>query len=98
MKNAADSKGDRIATVSNGELQLDLTGFEARRALAVITGAEPSLLDSGDYVVELEGGRVHSLSLAANPPAGDYTVVILDPNDPGMLPETAEIQIREHRD
>lgn len=89
--------GEQVASISDGALQLDMSVIDARRLMAVVAGHEPSPLESGRYFVELEGGRVHRLSLAENPPAGEYTVVVFDPEEPGRPPWVSRIQVRDIR-
>jgi len=66
--------------------------------MVVFLGGEHSPLDSGHHFVEFEGGGVQRLSLASNPPGSEYTIVILDPEQPTSPPRVSHIQIREIRD
>lgn len=86
-----------LVQVSSGSLQIDLRDAEGDRLTAILAGRDISPLDSGHFHVELETGRVHRLSLAENPPSGDYTVVVLDPDAPRRPPSVSHIQIRDIR-
>lgn len=86
-----------LVHVSNGSLQIDLRDVEGDRLTAIVGGRDTSPLDSGQFVVELEAGRVHRLGLAENPPAGEYTVVVMDPDASRRPPWVSRIQIRDIR-
>lgn len=98
MKKEQDGHGEPIASLRDGRLEIDLSGIAGTRLMAIVVGREQSLLDSGRYFVELDAGRIHRLSLAENPPPGQYTVVVLDPEAPRSTPRVSLIQIREIRD
>ncbi len=97
MKNEQNVHDDRIASISDGALQIDLSGMRSRQLMVLVTEREPSPLDSGHFSFELDAGRIHRLGLAENPPSGEYTVVILDPEKPERPPRVSHIQIREVR-
>jgi hypothetical protein len=86
-----------VVQLSDGSLQIDLRDVDGDRLTAIVGGGDSSPLDSGRFFVELVTGRVHRLGLAENPPAGDYTVVVLDPEAPRRPPWVSRIQIRDIR-
>ncbi len=97
MKKSQGEHAEPIASISNGALQIDLSGMRSTQLMVIVTEREPSPLDSGRYSFELDAGRIHRLGLAENPPSGEYTVVVLDPEKPERPPRVSHIQIREVR-
>ncbi len=86
-----------LVQLSDGSLHIDLRDVDGVRVTAIVGGGDASPLDSGRFFVELVTGRVHRLGLAENPPAGEYTVVVLDPETPHRPPWVSRIQIRDIR-
>ncbi|NBD95118.1 MAG: hypothetical protein GVY11_01400 [Gammaproteobacteria bacterium] len=93
-----EGKNEQRVRVKGRELTIDLSEVDARRVIVVFLGGGHSPLDSGHHFVEFEGGGVRTLSLASNPPGSEYTVVILDPEQPTRPALVSHIQIREIRE
>lgn len=98
MNRDKQGSNEHWVTVKGREVVIDLSDAEARRVMVIFLGGGRSPLDSGHHFVEFEGGSVKNLSLASNPPGSEYTVVILDPDEPTRPPRVSRIQIREIRE
>ena len=97
MSKQQQSRCSATVTIEQGSLHIDLGQIETSQAIVIIADAETTPLDNGLYVVELEGQRLHRLSLANNPPEGAYAVVVMEPEAPQKVPVTCWLQVPVHR-